>query len=110
MPMNSSTTLPSRELPFRTWLRLASELAAARPAWDANPADWTKVRELLAPHADGVVYVRRKGSELWTGFAMLWAGEARAYAAYLECPWKFSGAEPMPALSTSVAVSAAMIV
>ena len=84
-PETMSVSVPrhSAELPYRVWAALAPSLVEARQ-------QWSKVSQLLAPHADAVVfswwfvaYGRRR-----LGHIFLWSGEATAYHALLRSPYR----------------------
>lgn len=78
------------ELPFRIWSELAPRLAPL------GRDQHGLMRDILAPFADGTVFLRQKDDGgLVTGAVALWSGEARAFTAYLECPSKLPPHEPV---------------
>lgn len=67
----------SNELPYRIWHDLKPRVFEAYPATESN--DWSAVRRLLEPHADGTVFVQRRSSgDLDLSRVSLWSGEANA--------------------------------
>ncbi|MGE3244926.1 MAG: WG repeat-containing protein [Beijerinckiaceae bacterium] len=79
-------------LSFCVWSALAKALDDR--TWQHG--NESRLRELLTPYAEGAVYLRSKddGSPC-TGDVMLFSDEARAWAAYLECPSQMPPHEPV---------------
>ena len=81
--MTDATSTTSGELHLRVWTALAPRVVEAR-------RDLAKVRSLLEPHRDAVVYGWREEDrdvDLRLSHVFLCAGEATAHLALIGAPW-----------------------